>query len=110
MPGENILQSLQKLATMAYRLDALGEDVRELRATVFPRMEKLEGQVAELRERFARLETSREADRAQMQADLARFMAEVERAELRLSRLQPPAQPPELPGGSEGSPGSSRSG
>lgn len=41
-----------------------------------------------MRERLARLEASREADRSQMQADLALFKAEVERAELRLSRLK----------------------
>jgi len=55
--------------------------------------------VADLRERLARLEASREADRAQIQADLARFSADVERAELRLTRLLPSGgaqpEPPE---------------
>ncbi|MDQ3814486.1 MAG: hypothetical protein M3347_11105 [Armatimonadota bacterium] len=45
--------------------------------------------MADVRERLARLEAAREADRAQMQAELARFKAEVERAELRLSRMLP---------------------
>ena len=89
MPGASLLQTLQKIATVVYRLDALAEDLRELRAAVSARIERLEGQVADLRERLARLEASREADRAQMQADLARFSAEVERAELRLTRLLP---------------------
>jgi hypothetical protein len=94
MPGDNLFQSLQKLATIVYRLDALAEDVHELRATVFPRLEKLEGQWADVRERLARLEASRDADRAQMQADLARFKAEVERAEFRLARRLPQQEGP----------------
>jgi uncharacterized protein involved in exopolysaccharide biosynthesis len=89
MPGASILETLQKIATVVHRLDSLAEDLRELRTAVSTRIERLEGQVADLRERLARLEASREADRAQMQADLARFSAEVERAELRLTRLLP---------------------
>lgn len=107
MPAENILQSLQKIATVVHRLDEVTEEQQELRATFTARFEKLEGQIADLRERLAshvaefrervaRLETAREADRAQMQADLARFKAEVERAEYRISRLLPGQ--PELPG------------
>ena len=99
MPGASFLQTLQKIATVVYRLDVLTEDLRELRTVVSTRIERLEGQVADLRERLARLEASREADRAQMQADLARFSAEVERAELRLTRLLPrggeQSEPPE---------------
>jgi uncharacterized protein involved in exopolysaccharide biosynthesis len=87
VPGERILETLQKIATAVHRLDRLTEDLRELRTTVTTRLEKLEGQLADVRERLARLEASRDADRAQMQADLARFGAEVERAELRLARL-----------------------
>jgi uncharacterized protein involved in exopolysaccharide biosynthesis len=98
MPGASILETLQKIATVVHRLDSLAEDLRELRTVVSARIERLEGQVADLRERLARLEASREADRAQMQADLARFSAEVERAELRLTRLLPRgAEQPELP-------------
>jgi len=52
----------------------------------------------DLQERVTRLETLREADRAQMQAEIERFKLEVERAELRLSRLTPPATPTALPG------------
>jgi uncharacterized protein involved in exopolysaccharide biosynthesis len=89
MPAEGVLQTIQKIATAVHRLDEIAEDVRELRLTVGSRLEKLESQMADLRERLARLEASREADRAQMQADLARFKAEVERAELHLSKLLP---------------------
>jgi uncharacterized protein involved in exopolysaccharide biosynthesis len=87
MPGESILQTLQKIATAVHRLDVLAEDLRELRITVRARLDRLEEQIADIRERLARLEASRDADRAQMQADVARFKTEVERAELRLTRL-----------------------
>jgi predicted nucleic acid-binding Zn-ribbon protein len=98
VPGENILQSLQRFATIVHRLDVLTEEVRDLRTAAFSRIERLEDQMAGVRERLARLETAREADRAQMQADLARFKAEVERAEFRIARLLPAqAEPPALP-------------
>jgi len=87
MPGERILETLQKIATAVHRLDVLSEDLREMRTAVGTRLDRLEGQLADVRERLARLEASRDADRAQMQADLARFKAEMERAELRLTRL-----------------------
>jgi uncharacterized protein involved in exopolysaccharide biosynthesis len=97
MPGESILQTLQKIATAVHRLDALAEDLRELRTTVGARLDR-EEQFADVRERLARLEASRDADRAQMQADLARFKTEVERAELRLTRLlQTQREQPALP-------------
>ena len=98
MPGERILETLQKIATAVHRLDALSDDLRELRTAVGTRLERLEGQLADVRERLARLEASRDADRAQMQADLARFKAEMERAELRLTRLlQTRPEQPRLP-------------
>ncbi|MBI5383126.1 MAG: hypothetical protein HZA90_00410 [Verrucomicrobia bacterium] len=65
----------------------MAEDIRELRLSVAGRLEKLENQVADLCERLARLEAGRDADRAQMQADLTRFKAEVERAEIHLTKL-----------------------
>jgi hypothetical protein len=113
MPGENLFQSFQRLVTIAQRLDALAQRVDEYQSIVYARLDRLEGQMAEVRERLARLEVSheadlpkrvaqleayREADRAQMQADLARFKADVERAEFRIARLLPaPAEPPALP-------------
>jgi uncharacterized protein involved in exopolysaccharide biosynthesis len=102
MPGAGLLETLQKIATAVHRLDALAEDVRELRTAVSARLERLEEQLADMRERLARLEASRDADRAQMQAELARFKIEVERAELRLTRLLPvrgeQSTPPEQEG------------
>jgi uncharacterized protein involved in exopolysaccharide biosynthesis len=79
MPGAGLLETLQKIATAVHRLDALAEDVRELRTAVSARLERLEEQLADMRERLARLEASRDADRAQMQAELARFKIEIER-------------------------------
>jgi hypothetical protein len=68
MPGESILQTLQKVATALHRLDVQA------------------------------LEAMREADRSQMQADLARFKLEVDRAELRLTKQVPrQEEPPALP-------------
>ncbi len=84
------MQTLQKIATIVHRLDAVTEDVRELRKVVDAGFEKLQRESADMRERLARLEALRDADRAQMQAELARFKAEVERAEMKLARLLPP--------------------
>lgn len=90
MPVEGLFQALQKLATMFHRLDELTEDLDDIRISMGARLEKLDGQVADLRERVARLEASRDADRAQLQAELARFKAEVERAKLLLTKESPP--------------------
>jgi hypothetical protein len=98
MPGENLFQSFQRLVTIAQRLDALAQRVDDFQTIVYARLDRLEGQMVDVRERLARLETVRDADRAQMQADLSRFKAEVERAEMRLARLMPgPSGSPELP-------------
>ena len=93
MDSENILQSLQKLVTLAQRLDAVIKEVQELKTVTTLRIDRADGQIADLRERLARLEATREADRMQAQAELARFKAEVERAEMRLNRVLPPTAP-----------------
>lgn len=62
-------------------LDKVGESVDDLVKTV-----------QEHESRLVRLEAQRDADRAQLEAMLAQFRAEVERAELRLNRQLPPAQ------------------
>ena len=51
--------------------------------------DELKRQVAEVRERLARLEAFRDADRAWVQADLAQFKLEVEK-----SLFEPASQPP----------------
>lgn len=77
---------------LVQRLDDLTQDVRDLRSTVVARIEQVENQVGDLRERLARLEASKEADRSLIQAEIARFKAEVERAEVRLGRMLPPGE------------------
>jgi hypothetical protein len=54
MPGASLLETLQKIATAVHRLDALAEDVRELRTAVSARLESLEEQLADMRERLRR--------------------------------------------------------
>ena len=90
MPGENILQTLQRYATIVQRLEDLATEQHEFTKTVATRLDRVETQLADIRERLARLETSRNADRAEMQAEIARFKVEVERAELQFSRLLSP--------------------
>ncbi|MBM3834759.1 MAG: hypothetical protein FJ403_16100 [Verrucomicrobia bacterium] len=89
MPAEGIIQTLQRAATAPHPLDVLTVDARDFQNSTTSRIEKVEGQIADLRERLAKLEASRAADRAEMQADLSRFKLEVERAELSLTRSLP---------------------
>ncbi len=89
MPGGGVLSALQKLATSLQRLEALSVDFKELRTAFTARIERVESQVSDLRERLARLEATREADFAKLQAEAARFKAEIERAELRLTKQLP---------------------
>jgi hypothetical protein len=91
MAAENILQTLQKIATLVERVDILAAEVRDLRSSSAARLDKVEDQSSALRERVTRLEALRDADRAEMRADLATFKIEVERAELRLRRTLPPS-------------------
>lgn len=90
MPAENILQTLQRIATLVRRVEEIAEDQRELKATVTLRLERMDSQIGDLRDRLTRIEATRDADKAELRAEVARFKAEVERAEARLSRLPPP--------------------
>lgn len=63
MRPENILQTLQRYATIAERLEAVSADQREFEKAVVSRLDRLDGQIADVRERLARLEASRVADR-----------------------------------------------
>ena len=92
MPAEGVLTTLHKLTTALHRLDEVAEDVREFRAAVTTRLERVELQLADLRERVARIEASREADLAKLQAEASRFKAEIERAEMRLVKQLPKAE------------------
>jgi hypothetical protein len=59
MPANGILQTVRKIATAVHRLDEMALAIRELRLSVASRLEKLEDQMADARERLARLEASR---------------------------------------------------
>jgi len=89
MAIEGVLQTLQRVATVVDRLEALTEDLKDFRASTTSRVERIDEQLANVRERLTRLEALREADRSQLQADIARFKAEVERLELRQVRQLP---------------------
>jgi hypothetical protein len=86
MATESFLKVLQNIATAAQRVEDIAEAIKEVRVSATARLERLEGQLADLRERVARLETSRNADSAQIQADMARFKAEFERVEAAFAR------------------------
>ena len=104
--GRSAWEPLQRIAATTQRLDMALAEIDRQRAerqrfedAVTGRMERQQAQIAEIRERLTRLEASREADRSQMAAELARFMTELERAELRLTRLMGgQSEPPALPG------------
>jgi len=89
-----LLERLGEMAKAALTTDTELKNQREMMGDIRISVQRLEGDVGDLRARVARLETLREADRAQMSAELARFKAEVERAELRLARRLPPNTEP----------------
>jgi hypothetical protein len=87
----NVWEWLKDVAAIAERLDMLAAEIERERAA----RQRMEEVLMDIRERLTRLEAARDFDRAQMAADLARFKAEVERAELKLSRmLSAPSEPP----------------
>jgi predicted nucleic acid-binding Zn-ribbon protein len=92
---------LERLAELGKALLTTEAELRHLRETlsdVRQEVRQLTENMHDLRERLVRLETTRAADRAQMEAAISQFKAEVERAELRLTRLSlPGAEPPALP-------------
>ena len=77
------------LITINQQVGDLREALRDMRGDVKARQAEMQS----LRERLTKVETFQEAARAELAADLSRFKAEVERAELHLSRSLPP--PPE---------------
>jgi uncharacterized protein involved in exopolysaccharide biosynthesis len=100
-PEEGDMSLLERLGELGKALLTTDVELRHLRETlneIRQEVRKLGDDMREVRERLARLEASREADRSQMAAELARFQVEVERAEIKLSRLLlaqslPPVQP-----------------
>jgi uncharacterized protein involved in exopolysaccharide biosynthesis len=94
----SLLDRLGELGKALLTTDAELRHLRETLNEIRQEVRKLGDDMRDVRERLTRLETAREADRSQMAAELARFKAEVERAELRLTRLLPAqSEPPALP-------------
>jgi septal ring factor EnvC (AmiA/AmiB activator) len=62
------------------QMDALADDVKQVSREL-----RMVG------ERLVRLEAMRDADRAQLMAEIAQFKTEVERAQMRFARQLPPA-------------------
>jgi SMC interacting uncharacterized protein involved in chromosome segregation len=89
---DRIAELSKTLLTTDVAMRHLQESVNEVKKEV----SELARAMQDIRDRLTRLETAREADRAQIAAELARFKTEVERAELRLTRLLPAAQNPSL--------------
>ncbi len=83
---DRLAEIAKGLLTTDTQLKHLGDIVADVRREV----RDLAHDMQDVRERLTRLEAGREADRAQAQAELSRFKAEFERAEMRLSRLLPP--------------------
>jgi predicted nucleic acid-binding Zn-ribbon protein len=94
----SLLDRLGELAKAVFTTEAELRHLRDGLSDIRQAVHGFRMDVQDVRERLVRLETSRQADRSQVEAEIARFKVEVERAELRLSRL-PPAQqePPALP-------------
>src|SRR5947209_20228290 len=88
---------LERLGELGRALLTTETELRHLRDTlsdIRQEVRKVASDLQDVRERVIRLETSRDADRSQMEAEIARFKAEVARAEIRLGRVLSPADEP----------------
>jgi len=94
----SLLERLGELGKALLTTDAELRHLRETLTEIRQEVRKLADGMQEIRERLRRLEVSREADRSQMAAEIARFKVEVERAELQLTRRPSTSkEPPTLP-------------
>ncbi|MBI3910471.1 MAG: hypothetical protein HY320_05990 [Armatimonadetes bacterium] len=93
----NVLERISEMTKGVFTTQVELAHLKEVRAEIRVETGIMRGEIRELRERVVRLEAAHEADHARMQADLARFMAEVERAETRLSHLLPAGEAPPRP-------------
>jgi hypothetical protein len=86
---------LERFAGLAKAVLTISDELQRLRAgleEVRQEARALDADMREIQLRVVRLETMREADRSQTAADVARFMAEFERAGRKL--LQAPSTKP----------------
>ena len=94
-----LLDRLGEIARAVMTTDVELRHVRDSLNDVRQEVRRLADDISDMRERLIRLEASRDADRSHLEAALARFKTEAERAELRLTRLLPPSSGPcALPG------------
>jgi hypothetical protein len=77
MLGENIIQSLQKLITIAQRLDELSVKVEKLDTSVNARLDKQDDRLRALEIAIGRLEESRATQRETVRAEIATAVAEL---------------------------------
>ncbi|MFN7946690.1 MAG: hypothetical protein U0Z53_15165 [Blastocatellia bacterium] len=82
---DRLLALGERLLTIDAEMRRQGEIVNEMKQ----KTDRLIDLMQDTRERLARLEATRDADRAQLAAEVARFRAEYERAQLKLSALLP---------------------
>jgi len=88
---EQLSEATKSLFNIRFELSALREAHAELKRSqdeLDTDLKRMGREMFAISERIARLETSRDADRAEMRAQTAQFGAEVERAALRLERIQ----------------------
>jgi septal ring factor EnvC (AmiA/AmiB activator) len=83
---EEIGALVKAIITTRHELASQREALKKLE----DQFDRIEASVNQVRERLVRLETMQDANRARIEADLARLLTEFERAETRLTRLLPP--------------------
>ncbi len=77
MLGENILQTLQKIATVAHRLEELSKAVDALKAEVNAQLNEHDGRLRVLEIAVARLEEARATQREIVRAEITAAVAEL---------------------------------
>jgi uncharacterized protein involved in exopolysaccharide biosynthesis len=87
----SLMEKMTELGKSVLTSDVEFRQIRTTLAEVNQELKKVIERVNNLSERVVKLEVSREADRAEMAAELARFKIEVERAEMKLTKLLPPS-------------------
>jgi hypothetical protein len=90
----NLLERLGELAKALFTTETQLRHLQDEQTKLREEVKQLAADHKDLWQRVIRLETLRDADRAQMAAELSRFKIELERAELRLTRMLPKGTDP----------------
>jgi len=93
----SLLDRITEIARGVVTTDLELKQMREQIAEVKQEMRSLQTTVNQLSERLTRMETLREADHAQLRAEVAEFKLEWERARLRQQHQAPSAALPQTP-------------